>query len=72
MRLDPWTVRLIVLAVVVGWLASLVASMVSAFEPPESLNALFVGLVGTALALRGGGNGNGNGGSHTKDKVNHE
>ena len=39
MRLDTWAVRLIVGAVVFGWLASLGASMISTFEPPDSLNA---------------------------------
>lgn len=53
MRLDSFTVRLIVCAVVGGWLASLVASMVSEFEPPSSLNALFLALAGSALAIHG-------------------
>jgi hypothetical protein len=52
-RLDTWTVRLIVGAVVVGWLASLVASMISSFEPPDTLNALFLALAGSALAING-------------------
>lgn len=53
MRLDTWATRLIVGAVVLGWLASLGASMVSTFEPPDSLNALFLALAGSALAING-------------------
>lgn len=54
MRLDPWLVRIIVGAVVVGWMAALTASIVNPeYEPPESLNALFLSLAGAALALRG-------------------
>lgn len=40
-------------AVVVGWLASLGASMISTFEPPDTLNALFLALAGSALAING-------------------
>ncbi len=40
-------------AVVVGWLASLGASMISSFEPPDTLNALFLALAGSALAING-------------------
>lgn len=53
MRLDTWATRLIVGAVVLGWLASLGASMVSTFEPPDTLNALFLALAGSALAING-------------------
>lgn len=53
MRLDTWTVRVIVGAVVIGWLASLAASMISDFEPPATLNALFLALAGSALAING-------------------
>lgn len=53
MRLDPWTVRAIVGAVIVGWLASLVASIFSSFEPPDTLNALFLAVAGSALAVHG-------------------
>ena len=60
MRLDPWLVRIIVGAVVVGWLGALTASIVNPdYQPPESLNALFLALAGSALALR---NHNGNSG----------
>jgi len=52
-RLDTWTVRLIVGAVVFGWLTSLVASIFTSFEPPETLNALFLALAGSALAING-------------------
>lgn len=53
MRLDTWATRLIVGAVVLGWLASLGASMISSFEPPDTLNALFLALAGSALAING-------------------
>jgi hypothetical protein len=43
----------IVGAVVIGWLASLGASMVSDFEAPATLNALFLALAGSALAING-------------------
>jgi len=52
-RLDTWATRLIVGAVVLGWLASLGASMISTFEPPDTLNALFLALAGSALAING-------------------
>ena len=44
---------MIVGAVVLGWLASLGASMFSDFQPPETLNALFLALAGSALAING-------------------
>ena len=44
---------MIVGAVVLGWLASLGASMISSFEPPPTLNALFLALAGSALAING-------------------
>lgn len=44
---------MIVGAVVLGWLASLGASMISSFEPPDTLNALFLALAGSALAING-------------------
>jgi len=60
-RLDLWTTRLIVGAVVIGWLASLGASMVSDFEPPATLNALFLALASAALAINTTNHGNGHG-----------
>lgn len=49
--MDSWTVRLVLGAIVVGWLGSLFASMVSDYEPPAALNALFLSLAGAVLAM---------------------
>jgi len=38
-------------AVVLGWLTSLVASIFTPFEPPDTLNALFLAVAGSALAV---------------------
>jgi len=43
----------IVGAVVLGWLTSLVASIFSSFEPPDTLNALFRAIAGAALSVHG-------------------
>jgi len=43
----------IVGAVVLGWLTSLVASIFTDFEPPDTLNALFLAVAGSALAVHG-------------------
>jgi hypothetical protein len=52
-RLDPWVVRLVICAVVAMWLATQIADLVNpAYDPPESINALFLSLVGAVLALR--------------------
>ena len=49
---DPWLTRLIVGAVVVGWLSAQVASMIHpAYQPSAALNAVFLSLVGGVLAL---------------------
>lgn len=55
MRLDSWTVRLIVGSVVTGWMICLIASIFSDFEPPDTLNALFLSLAGAAIALNRNG-----------------
>ena len=63
MRLDGWSRRLVVVTVVVAWMTSLVASIFTAFEPPPTLNALFLALAGGALAIQGEEKGKGGDGS---------
>jgi uncharacterized membrane protein len=51
-RLEPWMVRLIVGTIVGMWVISTVAEIfLPHYEPPPSLNALFLLLVGAVPAL---------------------
>lgn len=65
------TATFIIVVVTVFWAANILMGMIPAtgYKPSESINGIFISVVGGALALRakgsGGGNGSG-GGDHKK------